>query len=178
MIKPKYNLGEEVWWAETRGVDRSITCPDCLGSGQLTVTFADGEQVSIECGLCARGFQPATGRVSYFEFTEQVRRDTIAGVELGKNEVLYKMASGYSLIEEEVFSTEPEAQARAVILAETRTAEALQKAQRKHKDTRSWAWNASYHRRELKEAKRRVDFHTAQLNMCNLKAKNNKEQAE
>jgi len=41
----------------------------------------------------------------------------------------------------------------------------------KEKDTRTWAWNASYHRRQIKDAKRQLEYHTAKLNVASLKAK-------
>jgi hypothetical protein len=41
----------------------------------------------------------------------------------------------------------------------------------KEKDTRTWAWNASYHRREIADAKKRIEYHAAKLAVASLKSK-------
>lgn len=174
-MKPKYDIGDVIYWATSRNEEQVIECPDCKGSGQLTVIFADGEQVSVACANCAWGYDPPTGRVRYWGHIERVESGAISGMEID-TEVTYKVrcepySSYYCIKEAEAYDSKEEAQEQAVILAAKRTEEELKKAQRKHKDTRSWAWNASYHRKELKEAKRRVGYHTEQLSMCNLKAK-------
>ena len=39
----------------------------------------------------------------------------------------------------------------------------------KEQQHRSWAWNATYHRKCLKEALRQVEYHTAKLNVAETK---------
>jgi hypothetical protein len=41
----------------------------------------------------------------------------------------------------------------------------------KTKDHRSWAWNASYHRRNIKDLERQLEYHRSKLAVCAANAK-------
>ena len=73
--------------------------------------------------------------------------------------------------EDKVFLTESEAQTRADLMAAEYDAEERERIFKKEKDQRSWAWNASYHRKEIKEAERRIEHHKKKLAHAALKAK-------
>lgn len=44
----------------------------------------------------------------------------------------------------------------------------------KEKGGRSWAWNATHHRREIKTAQERIAYHTSKLAVAALNAKEDK----
>ena len=48
---------------------------------------------------------------------------------------------------------------------------------RKEKDTKTWAWNVHYHRKEIREAQKRIEYHTSKLNVAKLHVKAEKEDA-
>jgi hypothetical protein len=76
--------------------------------------------------------------------------------------------------EVDVFTDEASAKLRADQMAEEHDREERDRIFKKEKDSRSWAWNASYHRKEIKEARRRLEYHTSKLAVASLKSKEDK----
>ena len=175
MSEPKYNIGEILWRASFEATDNHITCPDCGGSGQLTVTFHDGESVSIECEGCSIGYDPPTGRIRIYDRGAVVERITITGYTVGEDGVEYRAKSFrggcYIFDEGDLFTDRVEAEKRGKELALKADVKEREQIANKEKPARTWAWNASYHRKQLKEANRNIVYHTAKLNAANLKIK-------
>jgi hypothetical protein len=76
-----------------------------------------------------------------------------------------------------VYVTEAEARVRADQMALEADEEERAKISKKEKDQRSWAWNASYHRKQIKEHERQLGYHRAKLAHAAIKAKEPKEAA-
>lgn len=171
----KYDVGQQVWWATFRAGEHWETCPDCGGTGRLRVTFHDEAQVSIECQNCALGYDPPTGLVKWYGRTPEVRQITITGFEFKDGKASYHSGIGggsYHRIEEsELFLSEEGAKVHADKLAAEHDAAERARILNKEKGTRSWAWNASYHRNCIKRAQKDIDYHTAKLNVAKVKAK-------
>ncbi len=148
-----------------------MTCPDCGGTGRLRVTFHDETQVSIDCQNCSAGFDPPTGRVRVYDRKPRAELSTITGVEINGSETRWRTDKSYLVEESDLFDNEADCTVAATAMAEQRDREDRDKVNRKEKDTRSWAWNASYHRRCLKEAQRQIEYHTAKLAVAAIKAK-------
>jgi hypothetical protein len=172
----KYQIGDEAWWAKFENTETSIECPHCGGTGQVLVTFHDETTVSVECQNCSRGYNPPTGRVVVYDRTAKAELVTISGVELraGKTPE-YRAADGPSsswiIDENRLFRTREEAMKCAEGLAEQADKEERAKVSLKEKDTRSWAWNATYHRNQIKHAKKEIAYHESKLAVASLKAK-------
>lgn len=172
----RFEIGQKIWVAEFSPLaPEYVTCPDCGGTGRLRVTFHDETQVSIDCRNCAAGYEPPTGRIVVHRQKASARVATVTGVEMNGRETRWHVdgtASGYRIVDDdEAFTTE--ADARAFAERKAREWEERERAKifQKEKDTQTWAWNASYHRRCLKEAQRQVEYHTSKLNVAALKAK-------
>lgn len=170
----RFEIGQTVWRATFEAQETTVECPDCHGTARLRVMFADDSIVSIPCTNCARGFYDPTGRVTVYDRTANATRDTITGVSISEGKCEWRTAQSYICQDDDVFATEEEALARAAVKAAEYDAEERAKVFRKEKDTRTWSWNASYHRREIKECQRRIEHHTAKLNAANLRARKDK----
>lgn len=175
MMDTKYNIGDEVFWPYWGSKEMSIECPDCGGTGRIRLIMHDNSEHSIECGRCSYGYYPPTGRIKFWRWLADIKRGEITGLEISKGVVSYKIScgEGYTHIvkEEMVYTSEEDALGRAEILVEEHEKEELEKIAKKEKDTKSWAWNASYHRREIKSAERSIAYHAAKLKAANLKSK-------
>jgi hypothetical protein len=164
MSLPKYQIGDTVWVAVTGRREARETCKDCAGTRFLTVLLGDGEQVTIECEGCSPGgYEPARGYNIYAEHYAEARQAQINRAEGGENGWEYGTSESYRHAESDIYLTRPEAEKRAAHLAEERTKEQLEKVQHKYKKHRTWSWNATYHRKCIRKAKKDIEYHTAKL---------------
>lgn len=171
---PKYKIGDAVWRATFGSSENYVTCHDCGGTGRLRVIFHDETVASIECRNCALGYDPPTGRVRCYDRIGKADLGVIAGIELTTERVSYRFGSDrfyYTVEEHELFDTEAAALARAQQIAAEHDAEERNRILTKEKDTRTWAWNASYHRQCIKRAQRDLEYHTAKLSVAKVRAK-------
>ena len=166
----KYQMGDKVWYAKRRYVERTKTCPDCDGTRALTVIMGDESRVSIECVGCKSGYEPPKGYIKYGEYVIDVCQVIIEGIEIKKDGVEYRHSERYSCPEDDLFVTKVLAEKRASDLAKQHNAEELEKVNKKEKPTHTWAWNATYHRREIKRAEKDLAYHTAKLTVAKVKA--------
>ncbi len=172
MVSTKFSIGQKVYWARCEQAPTSVECPDCGGCGRIRVTFHDETTVSIDCQNCARGFEKPTGRVVVYDRSPEARLTTITGIEIKQNgSVEYRTNDSYIIDEDRLFTTRDEALTKAAAIAAEMDRAEREKVSRKEKDTRSWAWNASYHRREIKRAKESIAYHESKLAVASLKAK-------
>lgn len=170
MQKPKYEIGQEVWWATCETEETSLECPHCGGTGRLRVIFHDETTVSIECENCAVGYDPPTGRVKCSVRKPTARMVIISGVEVRTDGEYfeYRTTLSYIVPEEHLFEAEADALEKATQISVERDREERERVLRKEKDARSWAWNASYHRNEIKRAEKNIEYHKAKLAVANL----------
>ena len=166
-----YNIGDKVWYAQRKAIERQELCPDCFGTRALTVIKGDGEQVSIECAGCARGFESPTGYISWHGHVIDVAEVVIEKVEQTALEIKYGFRGCYHADADCMCDTKEEAEAQALKLAEKHNKEELERIYRKHKHDRTWAWNAHYHRDCIKRAERDLEYHKAKLAVAKVKAK-------
>ena len=149
-------------------------CPDCFGKLRLTVILGNGEYISIECAGCSAGYEPPRGYVVVYEASAQIQEMTISGIEVSQDEPAKYRSLCYSLKEENLFRTKEEADVRAQQLADEHTKEEKDRFNRKEKDTRTWAWNARYHRECIKRAEKDLVYHQGKLLISSAKAKEDK----
>lgn len=173
-----YSIGDKVWYAQRKCVEKRELCPDCFGKLALTVIKGDGAQVSIACAGCTRGYDEPTGYIAYHAQVVEVIEVEIEKVELSKTEVTYGFHGCYHADQDCMFDTKPEAEARALVLAEEHNQEELARIYRKEKYNHTWAWNAHYHRDCIKRAEQDLKYHTAKLNVAKAKAKEDKVNTE
>jgi len=163
----KFNIGDKVWVAFSGQFSTWITCPHCFGKKFLTVILGDDSRVTIDCAGCQLGYDPPMGSIQEYQFQAKVQEFTIERVEIANGAPKYNYYD-----EENVFATKEEAEARAEGFREAHERDEKNRLERlKENQKRNWAWNATYHRRELKEALRKVEYHTAKLNVAKAHVK-------
>lgn len=174
----KFKIGDQVYRPTFENHETSVACPDCGGTGRLRVTFHDDTTVSIDCANCAAGYMPPTGRVKCYDRFPEAKLATICGVEMESGKIEYKLYAGphsYWRVEESELSADyAEAMTKAQAMADKWTADEQARIYRKERDTRTWSWNASYHRSAIKKAQKDIEYHTAKLNAAAIKAKDDK----
>lgn len=183
MIKPKYEIGDQVWAATCNTETVYMTCPDCGGTGRIRCIMHDDTEISIDCGGCSGGYNPPSGRVSYYKRIAKADSGVITGLNIethdGKSLVEYTVqgAYNYRYKEDKLALSYAEALIIAEALAENENALEEDKILKKEKPAKTWAWNASYHRKCLKDANRNIEYHTRKLSAANLRAKAERHQS-
>ena len=175
MSELRYAIGATVWLATFDSETRRVTCSHCGGTGRLRVTFHDETQVSIGCQNCQRGFEPPSGYVEHYERIPRAKLATITGAEINGERIEWRVHSTHDDIvpDDRLFNDEAAALTKAQQMAAEENAEALARIANKEKDTRSWAWNASYHRKEIKRCRESIAYHESKLAVAAIKANEN-----
>lgn len=171
-----FKIGDQVFQASYGRTERWIICPDCLGSKTVRVILGDDTEVKIECGGCTPGgYEPPWGRIRQYDYAVEVKERTVTGICMHGSEVKYEMnnfgGSYYTGDEKDVFATADEARADGERRRVEHEAEENRRWLAKTKDHKSWAWNATYHRRCAKEHERQLEYHRSKALVCAAKAK-------
>lgn len=157
--------------------EKFVTCPDCLGSQYVSVILGDGTEIQIECGGCdPGGYQPSTGVVRQYDYESQSRQHKVTGVKVTADLVEYDLdnfgsCSFYTGSGDNVFATKDEAMAAGEIKKAECEAEENKRFMAKTKDAKSWAWNATYHRKCIKDLERQLEYHRSKVVICDAKNK-------
>ena len=172
-----FQIGDMVFLASGGPKQVWVTCPDCLGEGRVKIVLG-GDEHWIDCLCCERGVE-SPGRIMTYEYNGDVREIVIGGVESAQSEhgmeIRYRFNvtpnSWNSADANEVFSNRGDAEVKAKELAVRFNREAEENIRRKQESKKSWAWNASYHKREIERGKRDLEYHTRKLNVASALAK-------
>lgn len=172
-----FQIGDRVFLASGSPKQVWVACPDCLGEGRVKIILG-GVEHWIDCCCCERGLE-SPGRIMTYEYNGDVQEIVIGGVESSQSndglEVRYRFNvtphSWNSVDADKVFSNREDATIKAAELAVHSNREADENLQRKSNMKKSWAWNASYHRREIERAKKDLEYHTKKLNVASVRAK-------
>ncbi len=167
----KYKVGDQVWHATFESSTAWVTCPDCLGHGRLRVIMGDETEVSIECRACQRGYEAPTGRLPIYTHAPRAKLETIIGAEIEGEKVEWRTQESYRVNERDLFDNEADCMRAAQAKAEQFDRGEIERIARKEKDTKSWSWNAIYHRRCIREAESQIEYHRKKLAVASVKAK-------
>jgi hypothetical protein len=170
----KFEIGQTVFRASWEPTETHVTCPECAGEGRMRVILPDEAIVSIECEGCKRGFEGPKGYLVAYDRAARVLIEVITGMEIRDGKTEWATTGTYRASEDDLFISEEEARTRAIDLAAEVARQERERINQKEKSTRSWSWHVHYHRREIREAERRIEYHRAKLAVANLKAKTDK----
>lgn len=166
----KFKIGETVWFASVDLRDEWITCPDCGGTGRVRVIFHDDSIVSVHCASC-EGYPAPSGMLRIHKRVPCAISITLDGRRPSRGEIRWHATDGRIVEENYLFSTEEEAITFAKNQIVKMGIDELDERLKKYRETRNWAWNASYHKSEIKQALQSIEYHTAKLNVASLKMK-------
>jgi hypothetical protein len=174
MKEPKYKLGDTVFMTSYDREQRVIVCPDCLGSARVKVTLATGEEIMIECGACDPGcYQGSTGRIFQYDYGVRIVKRVITGINLQEDDVEYRLdgEAGHCYIGHQngsypVYATEDAAKSGGEVMRVQHEAEENKRLLAKTKNHKRWAWNANYHRQQIKRLEQEIAYHHKKVEIC------------
>lgn len=80
---PKFKVGQTVWMPKPTSTQKSMPCPDCLGTRKWKVITPAGSELEAEClRCCGYSFRDNIKPLTYAEFTPSVQTLTICGMEV------------------------------------------------------------------------------------------------
>jgi hypothetical protein len=170
-----YNIGEKVWHASRKSTEEKITCPECFGKKYLTVILGDDSQVTIDCAGCASGYDPPKGYITYYKQGIDASLVTICKVQIYSDHVEYGYNGTdhccYIAKDIDLFPTKEKAEIRAKQLAEEWNKEQLAKIYRKEKNNHTWSWHVHYHRKQIRDAEKTIEYAKKQLDAAKAHTK-------
>ncbi len=153
---------------------KQIKCPHCLGTRYCTVIIATGEKFTVDCGTCSRGFDGSAGTITDYDYTPEVKKVRINRIEMRISGNEYYSEDGYVYDRSKVFLNEEDAEREAQKITAQAIVEQAYKISTKQKDTKSWAWNASYHKKNIEKAHKDIAYHSAKLDAAKAHIKEEK----
>ena len=176
-MEHKFKIGDKAFKATYGRHEKLVTCPDCGGSRHVLVILHDGTEITIECGGCdPGGYQPSTGRIKQYEYCTEVKEYTVTGFRLTAKDAEYELNNfggcSYTTAKEDaLFATYENAMFYGDSQKPIHEAEENKRLMAKTKDAKSWAWNATYHRKCIKDHEHQLEYHRSKVQICAAKAK-------
>ena len=106
-IEIPFAIGTVLWWPGNGYQEKTITCPECVGTKAATITLGNGESYSVACQCCSLGYDPPRGvvKINYTEY--EPRRFECASVEAaGSDGFRYHDVAGFSAYVADLFTDE------------------------------------------------------------------------
>ena len=170
MNKPRFNFGDYVYHAASRSLQESVVCPDCNGDRYVTIIY-QGETYTVDCEGCKHGYLGSTGVRDTHVWKSEVHEGFVEAIEKEWNEPYgfeYRISADnggrWVLKEEDTFATKEEAEVRAEELTKKQQANTDQQVVTKIRPDKTWAWNVTYYKRQIKDAQKTIEYATLQLN--------------
>jgi len=165
----RFEIGDTAWWAHPNSEETTVECPDCGGTGRIRVILHEEDEVSIDCDTCKLGWMAPTGRISCYDRTPAATVVTIKGFEFRDGIIKWQTTASYIVDDDRLFYNKEDAVECCKAIAEAMDKVERDRIFKKEKDTKSWAWNAAYHRKCIRDAKKKIEYHTSKLEVANIK---------
>lgn len=171
----KFNIGDKVFWVESSThYGKQIPCPLCFGKRFVTIILGDDSQTKIQCGYCEKGCSGTTGFATVWEPMARVNSGTITGVSL-RDGIRYEVGSK-SLTESDLFAGEQDAESLRLAKFEEEKARAEEWFRESFiQAKKKQIWSAGYHRNNIKQLERSIEWHKLRLRMIKDPAPGGKE---
>ena len=174
-MTPKYKVGDFVYVARAGRKEFYKTCDVCFGKKQVVVTLGNDDRVTIPCSYCGAGFADPAGKIRDCEWGVEVKLEKITQVRVSQTDIEEKIeyqSESWCLHEENIFDTREEADARCIAIFEEHKREQETRSDLIKKDKmKSFAWNAGYHLRAVKDAQKQIEYHSRMAVLCKARAK-------
>lgn len=167
----QYEIGQQIWEATWEATQAYVACPDCAGTARVRVMLPDDTIVSVECQGCCKGYEGSDGRIMVYDRQPLAQLVTITGVEIENDKIEWRTDRSYRVTEDHLFESEAHALVAAQAMAAAADREERERVNSKENPLKSWAWNAHYHRKCIRDAEKQISYHTARLAVAKVKAK-------
>lgn len=169
----EYNINDAVWIAQSGQEQVRHDCPVCYGKLFVTLILGNDDEIRTPCDYCGKGYEGPKGYVLEYEYVAKPRQVTITDKTKkeydGKVEFDYRSYDAYF---QEAYDTKEEAESKT--LQNIKEHEEQQRKNiewRKSHNHKSYSWHVGYSLKEVKEAKRKLDWHNKRVIFMGKRAK-------
>ncbi len=164
MNTPPYTIGETVFIGlATPYGQEQVPCPICFGKGAVTLILGNGEHQPVECEFCRCGLERATGLVLRYAPRSEVKRGAVTGLNERYGEWKVEV-DGWMQDVDHIFRDPKSAEICRIRLHAEAEKQAQQNFESQFKGAKKkTTWNAGYHRKEIQELERKLEWHRARL---------------
>lgn len=186
-METKFDLHDMVYIGTYERTEEYIDCPDCAGSGSLTVILGSGEQHQLNCNLCNDRHYHVAGKIKQARYKARCVAGFVKGIEIDSVGVVkYRISTDqghnfYSKEKDGIFYSQEAALGEAKRMEEVANADELARDVQKLKSNRKWSWHVSYYRAQIRDANRTIDHAQHKLGIAKEnvgKLKNHKKQGD
>ena len=165
----QFSVGDTVWRPASGTMQVKKTCPVCFGKLHVTVILGDDSLVDTPCDYCGKGWDGPKGFEIVYEYAAKAEVDSIAEIRVTTTHQgqiqEYRLASGHMM--SRVFASRDEAMAAADAERLKHDAEEEQRRKwGKEQSEKSFSWHVGYHSSQIKEHRRRLEYHEARVQPC------------
>ena len=172
IVKLPFPLGVTLWRAAYGAGEEWVTCPECLGTKEVKLTLANGEEYMLDCRCCQSGFGPPRGLIHrcIYDFRPTpfvARRWGTDGSKFWFSDAAPDATCFTHVDQDDLFTDEAECLTRC----EQRNAE-LSKRQEEQQYShlmsrrKDLAWSVHYWRSQLARHKKDVELAEQRLRAC------------
>lgn len=168
-IQLPVKIGDVLWLPEHTATQLTRKCTVCCGHGSVWVRNIEGEEFHVRCEGCGKGYEDSPGVEKYYDYEPKVTRfevASISSVDFKENEVdMYLVSTtGRQTRYSSLCTTEAEALTKSndymAFVIRSNMASGLS---RKKALMPEHAWSVRYHNEQIKDAERRIAWHTTRL---------------
>ena len=169
MKQQLFNIGDRGWRVYAGQTGVQVPCIVCNGKKHITFIDGFGEGVTLECDYCSSGYGPPSGFNTQYEykavvepvFIENISKDSDGTFEYNYTQDIYKTKEEAELAGQKLVKKYEEEQEKKL-------------KYKKENPNKSWGWHIGYHRNNIKEAERKIEYHSEKLGLAKSKAKEEK----
>lgn len=172
-----FAIGDVVWKRGSGSTERQIVCPDCAGTRAITLILGNGTQQTMDCNVCARGYDRPSGIVTVTDYDARPTRfvcNRICGFRDGQPEYTESPEGSncYTTVQaSDLYRTEAECEAACKVWNEQQAAyRAEQAGAYLESKRRDMAFSSHYWARKVKDLERDLVLARDRLARCPSKA--------
>jgi len=170
-VMTKYNIGDKVWWARCEMVSVKEPCSVCFGKMQVILILGNGDEVVLPCDYCGKGWEIPRGYTRAQKYIAEPKQVIITSrkseATCSGEKHTYYINPYTPLDDDRVFATLEEATKKCAEILQQKTKDESTKAELIKYDTqKAFSWNAGYHMKIVKQAKRDIEYHERMAQLC------------
>ena len=176
-IKLPLPLGVTLWHASHGAGEEWITCPECLGTKELKLTLANGEEYMVDCRCCQSGYEAPLGLIRRYRYDFKpvpfiARRWGTDGDKFWFSEQSPHANCWTRVDQDDLFTDETACRARCDQRnAELATQQEEQQYNRLMSKRKDLAWSVHYWRSQLARHRRDAELVEKRLRECQERKK-------
>lgn len=163
-LETPFTIGATYWQVCSPHEKTAVPCPVCAGNKSIDVTLGSGEVVKVPCEGCGLGWDGPRGYIEEHSLIPRVRPFTIQSVSAFYGDGMWSVSDGERTTQfSELHATEFDAMQSAIAQSEALELANIDTRVRKRMETQKAGWHIRYHREQIKDLERKLEWHRSKV---------------